>query len=72
MFYCKECAQEYEYPTNFYLPRSRGPCELCKKGAICFDVPSSTLLRRAEAADMGAADGLGADPVDTAEGQGRR
>lgn len=43
MFYCQPCATENEWPDDFYLPKSYGPCEMCGKGASCFDVPSSHL-----------------------------
>lgn len=47
MFYCEACAKKNGYPFEFYLPQSRGPCELCKKTATCVDVPSSRLPNRA-------------------------
>lgn len=47
MFYCDECAQENDWPSEtgrlFAIPRSYGACELCKKLAPCYDVPSSAL-----------------------------
>lgn len=39
MFYCDECAEEKGYRISFI--RSVGPCEICKKKAICNDVPSA-------------------------------
>lgn len=40
MFYCDACAQKNGWPDDFWLPRSRGPCEACGKVASCNDVPS--------------------------------
>lgn len=46
MFYCDSCAQKNKWPTDFFLPRSRGPCEVCEKVAVCNDVPSERLSDR--------------------------
>lgn len=43
MFYCEACAKKYNWPAEFWMHRSYGPCEMCKKTAACFDVPSSAL-----------------------------
>ncbi len=43
MFYCEPCGKKSSWPTDFFLPISRGPCEICKKEALCFDVPSRNL-----------------------------
>lgn len=43
MFYCDACAAKCGYPTDFYISRSRGPCEICGTLATCYDVPSSKL-----------------------------
>lgn len=48
MFYCKQCGTDNGWPTGFHLPMSRGPCEMCKTMASCFDVPSSSLPREKE------------------------
>lgn len=42
MFYCDDCGKRRDWPTDS-LRRSYGPCEICKKGAACNDVPSSHL-----------------------------
>lgn len=42
MFICEECAKEHLQPNKvefaFMLHRSRGPCEFCRKVAVCADV----------------------------------
>lgn len=43
MFYCEECAKKYGYPYELWTPMSKGPCEICKKVAVCADVPTSQL-----------------------------
>jgi hypothetical protein len=43
MFYCEPCAKERDWPSDMWLPRSRGACEICKKIAACFDVSSRNL-----------------------------
>lgn len=43
MFYCQHCATKNKWPDDFYLAQSVGACEVCKKTAVCFDVPSSHL-----------------------------
>lgn len=43
MFYCEPCAAAAEWPTDFWLSRSMGPCEVCGTAAVCFDVSSSRL-----------------------------
>jgi hypothetical protein len=43
MFYCEPCAKKNDWPHEFYLPMSRGPCEVCGKTATCVDVPSARL-----------------------------
>lgn len=54
MFYCEPCGTKNGWPTDFYLPMSRGPCECCDKVAGCFDVPSRLLSDRSpqEIADI--------------------
>ena len=42
MFYCQKCAEKNKWP-DWSLHRSHGPCEICKKTADCFDVPSKYL-----------------------------
>lgn len=42
MFYCKDCAKKNDWPSEFYLPRSRGRCEICHKTAVCFEVHSAS------------------------------
>lgn len=50
MFYCEKCAKKNKWPFNSdCMFASRGPCELCKKRAICVDVPSSRLPSPAKA-----------------------
>lgn len=41
MFYCEPCRIKNNWPESF--GRSRGPCEMCGKNAICWDRPSSSL-----------------------------
>jgi len=41
MFYCEKCAKKYNWPD--YGSQSIGPCEICGKHAVCFDVPSKYL-----------------------------
>lgn len=41
MFYCEECRLDRQWPESF--SRSEGPCEICKKVAVCYDYPSSYL-----------------------------
>lgn len=41
MFYCDECAQARGWPKS--LAKSRGPCEICEKTAVCNDLKSSEL-----------------------------
>lgn len=43
MFYCESCSKKNEWPYDFWMSQSRGPCECCDKTAVCVDVPSSTL-----------------------------
>lgn len=43
MFYCEDCARKNGWPTDFWIPRSHGGCEVCGKGGTCFDVPSTQL-----------------------------
>lgn len=45
MFYCGDCGRENDWPTDFFVPQSRGKCECCNAHADCFDVPSRTLAR---------------------------
>ena len=41
MFYCDPCAKKNEWQEGFM--KSRGPCEICGRVALCNDVPSSAL-----------------------------
>jgi hypothetical protein len=41
MFFCEECRVERGWPESF--SQSQGPCELCKKHAVCHNVPSRAL-----------------------------
>lgn len=41
MFYCEPCRVQMDWPDSFV--RSYGPCELCRKSALCYDRPSSSL-----------------------------
>lgn len=41
MFFCEECRVKRAWPAS--MLRSMGPCELCKKRASCYDVPSKYL-----------------------------
>lgn len=43
MFYCEPCGHHQGWPTDIFVPRSRGKCEMCDALAVCFDVPSSRL-----------------------------
>jgi hypothetical protein len=43
MFYCEKCGKKNQWPTDFFIPQSHGPCEMCGRPALCFDVPSSRL-----------------------------
>lgn len=43
MFYCTPCAVDLNWPREFWYPTSRGACEQCGQGAVCFDVPSRHL-----------------------------
>ncbi len=51
MFYCDECGTKEGWPTDFYLPMSKGPCECCGKVRGCFDVPSSALPKKTQGPD---------------------
>lgn len=46
MFYCEKCAKKNEWPYEFYMSQSRGPCEMCDKVSVCVDVPSSALPQK--------------------------
>ena len=41
MFFCEECRIERGWPDS--ISRSRGPCEVCQKHAVCHNVPSHAL-----------------------------
>jgi len=43
MFYCEPCGHANGWPTDFFVPTSRGGCEVCNVRTLCFDVPSKTL-----------------------------
>ncbi len=38
MFYCGACAENKGWPST--AMKSEGKCELCKKNAVCNDLPS--------------------------------
>ncbi len=35
MFFCKECGEENGWPES--VVRSRGPCEICGRTAVCYE-----------------------------------
>ena len=39
MFICKECLND----DPIYMPQSRGPCEVCGKTRVCYDIHHSQL-----------------------------
>lgn len=41
MFFCDACAKERGWPQSMF--KSKGPCEMCGKVAVCNDVKSSAL-----------------------------
>lgn len=41
MFFCEPCRIKMEWPESFF--RSSGPCEVCGKFAVCYEVKSSLL-----------------------------
>ena len=41
MFYCKKCAEKYEYPETMF--KSIGRCECCGDSTECNDMPSRLL-----------------------------
>lgn len=41
MFFCEECKKKKGWPG--LIPSSYGRCEICGKGAGCYDVPSRYL-----------------------------
>jgi hypothetical protein len=41
MFFCEECREKNGWPKSLF--KSRGPCEVCHKSAVCNDVPSKHL-----------------------------
>jgi len=41
MFYCRTCQRKNGWPQSF--THSYGRCEVCKKPADCYDIPSSQL-----------------------------
>jgi len=41
MFYCDECAKKRGWPESFM--KSKGPCEICDRVAVCNDIPSGAL-----------------------------
>ena len=47
MFFCEQCRQDNHWPPYDWMkeicPKSNGTCEMCKKKAICYDLPSSQL-----------------------------
>jgi hypothetical protein len=44
MFYCEPCGYARGWPTDMFIPRSRGKCESCSREPVtCFDVPSKFL-----------------------------
>lgn len=48
MFYCEPCAKKNNWPYEFYMMQSRGPCECCDKVSVCVDVPSGSLKRHSQ------------------------
>ena len=42
MFYCNDCAEITGWPDTV-LAKSKGPCEMCGRMALCNDCPSSAL-----------------------------
>ena len=51
MFICKErCIEKYEGPAVDWAKAmdrgSLGPCEICRKTGVCYDIPSSANWRR--------------------------
>ena len=52
MFFCNECAIENDWTNG--IMKSSGKCEVCKKHAICWDVPSKYLkpVKRDEAQEL--------------------
>ena len=55
MFICEDCIKEHyeNEPDEFLTPRSHGRCEICNKGAICFDIPTKHLIPKKEAKSIG-------------------
>jgi hypothetical protein len=45
MFYCDDCRKKNQWPESIFS-KSRGPCEVCGKQAICNNVHHSSLPRR--------------------------
>lgn len=41
MFFCEKCRAKNDWPGS--LARSHGRCEVCRKVADCYDVPSGAL-----------------------------
>lgn len=41
MFYCDSCAKKRNWPESWF--RSKGPCEVCGKTAVCYEVSSAIL-----------------------------
>jgi len=41
MFFCEECRQERHWPES--IMRSSGPCEICGKSALCYDIKAGDL-----------------------------
>lgn len=41
MYYCPECAKQKGWPES--MSRSKGPCEVCQRVAVCYDTPSRYL-----------------------------
>jgi hypothetical protein len=41
MFYCEKCRKKKNWPSSFF--KSLGPCEICNKTAICYNMESGDL-----------------------------
>ena len=44
MFYCEPCRVKHKWTKGVRgFPTSSGGCEVCRKQAVCYDVPSYAL-----------------------------
>ena len=55
MFYCRECADKNKWTRISPMGRSYGPCEICDKVGMNYNVPSGHLARAPDEHEIAAA-----------------